>query len=232
MHTICRFRISTSSQLSNNINYLASNPGASALTSPAVPSYAYQPQSSQVILADNTAASSYQQNVTSSSFRENQYGPNVVYSQQQQQLSLGNSVSSPSTGIVNLNPPIQYYVNEPMLPHSNTIADNSDEIKNIKKLEKQQKPVVIQRFRDSQLKVNLAAPSRAEKLSGRGEKLSDGGYVINLSGLEDHEVVSSLQLTTSAQALKAAPDTSTLFLDEGASNGFSFFKTGEILLFI
>ena len=63
---------------------------------------------------------------------------------------------NPGGGILNLNPPIQYYVNEPMLPHSDSSLDTQPHSQlsgsSSSSLDAQQ-PHVVQRFKSSQLKL-------------------------------------------------------------------------------
>ena len=245
--------VSSFNQLGIGNSYQPSSSGQQ-LTSAAnriVPgSYAVQSQASksqQITLLDNNAPPSYQSVASlSSSLSENQYGDSL--SGQNEPLILDNAVSTSSSGTFNLNPPIQYYVNEPMVTHSDLVKNllGPDDTKSLNSFgdKTKSKPVVVQRFRDSQLKFNLAAdsavesPSRGQKLSvdpHRGQKLSDGNFVINLSGVEEHnpaDLSSSLHLTTSQKATVPF-DSSTLFLDGGglfADQGLNLFNFGEFYI--
>jgi hypothetical protein len=64
----------------------------------------------------------------------------------------GSSVSG--GGVLNLNPPIQYYVNEPMPPRSEALLANikGNINSNNKQLANPSQPIVIHRFKDSQLR--------------------------------------------------------------------------------
>ncbi len=57
-------------------------------------------------------------------------------------------------GVLNLNPPIQYYVNEPMPPRSEALLANikGNINSNNKQLANPSQPIVIHRFKDSQLR--------------------------------------------------------------------------------
>ncbi len=211
------------------------NSGGSVLTNPGY-SQSQLTNSDQVLILDNSIENFLLPQQSASSAFSGNHVSSLAAAGQDEPLFVDNS--APSSGVLNLNPPIQYYVNEPMLPHTEPATDGIDNVDSVDKRPANNPPVVIQRFTGSLLKI--ATPKEADRpettaaaaIGFDARRQSDGTsrpetsgirpttvspVITDLSDVEEHEPViaaldlSSIKLTTTTTAavdVKSAKGTS------------------------
>jgi hypothetical protein len=218
------------------ILYSSSNsgPGISSSSGGLTNSYAsgsdgFTSSSGATFLLDNSIG-----NPTTSSFQSAPSSSFLLNTNQQQgsalssldePLILDNSIavsggigggSGNGGGVLNLNPPIQYYVNEPMPPRSEALLANIKGNINSsnKQLANPSQPIVIHRFKDSQLR---EGPFKADGIDF--EVVTTSGQR-PVGGSSSSSASSSASINNSGSSSSSSGSSSSTSIDSSSSSRF------------